>query len=126
GIPSWEWHRAGVDPGRARTAVRCAAAERQLQRACELPIEDAYRRLQAIPGVGPWTAAEVAVRALGDADAVSVGDYNLAPAIGWTFLGRPVDDEQMLGILQPWSPHRGRVIALLAADRTLRKPRFGP
>lgn len=125
-IPSWEWHRAGVDPTRARTAVRCATHERQLQESVRMSAAEAQRRLRAVSGVGVWTAAEVAQRAFGDANAVSVGDYNLAAAIGWTFRGHPVDDEEMLDILAPWSPHRGRVIALLAADGMLRKPRFGP
>jgi len=125
-VPSWDWHRAGVDPGRAATAVRCASLARQLQAAAGLEPAAATRRLRAVPGVGPWTAAEVAQRALGDADAISVGDYHLAAAVGWTFVGHAVDDVEMLQILEPWRPHRGRVIRLLEADRTLVKPRRGP
>ena len=40
--------------------------------------------------------AETAQRAFGDADAVSVGDYHIPKMIGWTLLGRPVDDAVML------------------------------
>ncbi len=43
-----------------------------------MPHEAARARLRAVPGVGVWTAAEVAVRALGDPDAVSYGDAHLA------------------------------------------------
>ena len=86
----------------------------------------ARARLTAIPGVGPWTAAEVAQRALGDPDAVSVGDYHLAAAIGYAFVGSPVDDAEMLAILEPWRPFRYRVIRLLETSGLLRRPSFGP
>ena len=86
----------------------------------------AAQRLQAIPGVGPWTAAEVAQRALGDADAVSVGDFHLAAAVGWALVGRRVDDAEMLDLLEPWRPHRYRVIRLLELTGRARAPRRGP
>jgi 3-methyladenine DNA glycosylase/8-oxoguanine DNA glycosylase len=75
--------------------------------------------------VGEWTAAEVAVRALGDTDAVSVGDYHLAGLVGWALVGRPVDDEEMLALLEPWRPQRARVIRLIELSGVA-KPRFGP
>ncbi|MFY0409725.1 DNA-3-methyladenine glycosylase family protein, partial [Solicola sp. PLA-1-18] len=125
-VPSWEWHRAGVDPARARTAVTCASLERQLQGAVDLPPVEAEARLRAVPGVGVWTAAEVRQRALGDADAISIGDYHLAAAIGWTLLGRKIDDAEMVEVMEPWRPHRGRVVLLLSADGVLSKPRRGP
>lgn len=125
-VPSWEWHRAGVDPQRSATAVRCATLARQLQGTVDLAPADADRRLRAVPGVGIWTAAEVAQRALGDGDSISVGDYHLSDQIGWTFLGRPVDDDEMVELLEPFRPHRGRVVRLLGASRMLVKPRRGP
>ena len=36
--------------------------------------EEARRQIGAFPGLGPWSTAEIAIVALGDADAVSVGD----------------------------------------------------
>ena len=86
----------------------------------------AMRRLQAIPGVGPWTAAEVAGVALGDPDAVSVGDYHLANTVAWALAGEPrADDERMLELLEPFAGHRGRVVRLLEAAG-IGAPRFGP
>jgi 3-methyladenine DNA glycosylase/8-oxoguanine DNA glycosylase len=85
----------------------------------------ALARLRAVPGVGEWTAAEVAVRALGDADALSVGDYHVAAFVGWALLGRPVDDAGMVELLEPWRPHRGRVVRLLELSGAS-KPAFGP
>ncbi|MDQ1531086.1 MAG: hypothetical protein QOE37_1191, partial [Microbacteriaceae bacterium] len=82
-------------------------------------------RLRAVPGVGLWTYAEVAQRALGDADAVSVGDYHLAAAVGWALVGRPVDDDGMLELLEPWRGHRQRVVRLIYRSG-VRTPRRGP
>ena len=87
--------------------------------------DEATRRLRAVPGIGEWTAAEIAQRALGDTDAVSVGDYHLSQFVGWALLGRPVDDDGMVELLEPWRPHRYRVIRLLECSG-VGKPRFGP
>ncbi|HUR14777.1 MAG TPA: DNA-3-methyladenine glycosylase 2 family protein [Mycobacteriales bacterium] len=124
-VPSWEWHQAGVDPRRTRTVLAAAQVAARLEETVAMDRQDAYTRLTAVPGVGEWTAAEVAVRALGDTDAVSVGDYHLAALVGWALVGRPVEDEEMLALLEPWRPHRARVIRLLELAGPA-KPRFGP
>ena len=80
----------------------------------------------SVAGIGEWTAAEVGQRALGDADALSVGDYHLSGVIGWTLLGRPIDDAEMVDYLEPLRPHRHRVIRLLEVSGQAFKPRFGP
>jgi 3-methyladenine DNA glycosylase/8-oxoguanine DNA glycosylase len=98
----------------------------QLEQCSVLSAEEADRRLRTVPGVGVWTAAEVAQRALGDADALSVGDFHLAGIIGWSLLGRPLDDDGMVDYLQAWRPHRYRVVRLLEVSGMARKPRFGP
>jgi 3-methyladenine DNA glycosylase/8-oxoguanine DNA glycosylase len=82
-------------------------------------------RLRAIPGVGAWTAAEVAQRAWGDADEVSVGDFHLPALVGWALAGRPVDDDGMLELLAPYAGHRHRAVRLVEMSGA-RKPSFGP
>lgn len=124
-VPSWDWHRAGVDPRRARTALAACRVAARLEEATGLGPDAATVRLQAVPGVGPWTAAEVTQRALGDPDHVSVGDFHLAGAVGWALAGRPVDDAGMLALLEPWRGHRQRVVRLLELAGP-GKPRFGP
>lgn len=119
-IPSWEYHRANVDPGRMRTLVECATRADALER------QTSRESFTALPGVGVWTAAETAQRALGDADALSVGDYHLATMIGWTLLGRPIDDPAMEELLEPMRPHRYRVVRLLEVSRLAHLPRRGP
>ena len=124
-IPSWEWHRANVDPGRSRTIVAAAAVAHRLEESLSLPRDVRLRRLRAIPGVGAWTAAEVAQRAWGDADEVSVGDYHLPALVGWALVGRPVDDDGMLELLAPYAGHRQRAVRLIEMSG-VRKPSFGP
>lgn len=124
-IPSWEWHRANVDPGRARTVIAAAEVAHRLEESLTMPREVRLRRLRAVPGVGVWTAAEVAQRAWGDPDEVSVGDFHLPALVGWALAGRPVDDDGMLELLAPYAGHRHRAVRLVELSG-VRKPAFGP
>jgi hypothetical protein len=91
-VPSWAWLQASVDGARSRALVSAARVAGRLEEAVNLPVAGAHARLRAVQGIGVWTAAEVAQRALGDADAVSFGDYHVAKDIGWALTGQPVDD----------------------------------
>jgi hypothetical protein len=124
-IPSWEWLRLHIGPDRSRAIVAAARVADALERCATLPPEDADRRLRTLPGVGVWTSAEVRQRALGDADAVSFGDYHVAKDVGWALTGAPFDDAALEAYLEPWRPHRGRVPALVGLARLFR-PRRGP
>lgn len=124
-IPSWEFHRANVDPRRAQTVVGCARRADSLERLMSRSHPRAREALTSLPGVGEWTAAETAQRAFGDADALSVGDYHLAKMVGWTLLGRPIDDAGMLELLEPMRPHRHRVVRLLVVSGLAYEPRRG-
>jgi len=127
GIPSWEWHRAGVGPQRSQTVLAAALVAAGLERTLGLGRggDEIARRLRTVPGVGVWTAAETSQRAHGDPDAVSVGDYHLPALVGWALIGRPVDDDGMLELLDPWRGHRQRVMRLIEGSG-FSKPRFGP
>ncbi|MHA0289664.1 DNA-3-methyladenine glycosylase family protein [Mycobacterium sp. C3-094] len=125
-VPSWEFHLANVDPGRARTVVGCAQRADALERLVHRSCEAARTAMTSLPGVGVWTAAEVAQRAMGDADALSIGDYHLATMVGWSLLGHPIDDDAMVALLAPLSPHRHRAVRLLEASGLAVNPRFGP
>jgi 3-methyladenine DNA glycosylase/8-oxoguanine DNA glycosylase len=124
-IPSWEWLGAGVDPGRSRTVVRAAGHAGRVEECAGLEPTAARARLTALPGVGQWTWAEVAQRALGLPDEVSFGDYHVAKDIGWALTGRPVDDDGLAELLEPWRGHRYRVQRLLELGGHHR-PRRGP
>jgi 3-methyladenine DNA glycosylase/8-oxoguanine DNA glycosylase len=124
-IPSWDWHRAGVEGVRARTIIAAAAVAARLEQTLELDPAEADRRLRSLPGIGPWTSAEIRQRAAGDADAVSVGDYHLPKAVGWTLARRITDDAGMLELLAPYAGHRYRVTRLIELGGSS-PPRRGP
>jgi 3-methyladenine DNA glycosylase/8-oxoguanine DNA glycosylase len=122
--PYWTFHRFGVEQRRADTLARAALAADRLER-CQDAAE-ATVRLTAIPGIGPWTAAEVVRVVYGDADAVSVGDFHIPNTVAWALAGEPRgDDARMLELLAPFAGHRGRVCLLLEAAG-FAAPRFGP
>lgn len=125
-IPSWDWHRAGLEPPQARTIVRVAERGDALVRAIATSSdsEQIDRVLLSQPGIGPWSAAETRIKALGDPDAVSVGDYHLAHDVGYALTGSRTDDDGMLELLSPWAGHRQRVIRLLESGAP-REPRRG-
>jgi 3-methyladenine DNA glycosylase/8-oxoguanine DNA glycosylase len=64
--------------------------------------------------------------ALGDSDAVNVGDYWLKHVVTFALTGEPRGtDERMLDLLEPWRGQRGRVCRLLLSGAP-RPPRYGP
>jgi 3-methyladenine DNA glycosylase/8-oxoguanine DNA glycosylase len=70
--------------------------------------------------------AETARLALGDPDAVSVGDFHLPNLVAWALAGEPRgDDARLLELLEPYRGQRGRVQVLLEAGG-VRAPAFGP
>jgi 3-methyladenine DNA glycosylase/8-oxoguanine DNA glycosylase len=124
-IPSWDWHRAGVEGVRARTIITAAGVAARLEQALGLGTAETDRRLRALPGIGVWTSAEIRQRAAGDADAVSVGDYHLPKIVGWTLAGQITDDAGMLDLLTPYTGHRYRVTRLIELGGSA-PPRRGP
>ncbi|MFQ6172048.1 DNA-3-methyladenine glycosylase family protein [Oryzobacter sp. R7] len=112
-IPSWEWLRAGVDPGRSRTVLAAVGRAGRIEECVGLSAADARARLTALPGVGRWSWAEVAQRALGLPDEVSFGDYHVAKDMTWALTGTPQDDDALAELLEPWAGHRYRVQRLL-------------
>ncbi|MGZ4105656.1 MAG: DNA-3-methyladenine glycosylase family protein, partial [Actinomycetota bacterium] len=124
-LPYWAYHPLGIERRRADIVRRACARAARLEETSSMPLEDAYRRLRAIQGIGPWTAAEVGRVAFGDPDAVSVGDYHLKTHVAWVLAGEPrATDERMLELLEPYRGQRARAIRLIEACPT--PPRFGP
>jgi 3-methyladenine DNA glycosylase/8-oxoguanine DNA glycosylase len=124
-IPSWEWHRAGVELVRARTIIRAARVAGRLEEITAMNPAEADRRLQTLSGIGPWTSAEIRQRAIGDPDALSVGDYHLPSIVGWALIREKVDDAGMCELLAPYAGHRYRAAWLLEMSGQ-GPPRHGP
>ncbi|WP_405390412.1 DNA-3-methyladenine glycosylase 2 family protein [Streptomyces sp. NBC_01102] len=129
-IPSWEWHRAGVDAKRSATILRAVRVARRMEEAASMELPEATARLELIPGIGPWTAAETLQRSNGAADAVTVGDLHLPGIVGYALAGdRSAGDEEMLALLAPYEGQRHRatrLIMLSGHTPPRRAPRMTP
>jgi 3-methyladenine DNA glycosylase/8-oxoguanine DNA glycosylase len=134
-LPYHAYHPLGLERRRAdvvRAVCRDAAHLEQLGAEAAGPAADpaarerAYAALRSFPGIGPWTAAEVGMRAFGDPDAVSVGDFHIPNMVAWALAREPRGtDERMLELLEPYRGQRGRVIRILELGG-FAAPRYGP
>jgi 3-methyladenine DNA glycosylase/8-oxoguanine DNA glycosylase len=125
-IPAFALHPLGLEGRRAGILARAAGRASWLEEASGLAPEAALARLQAIGGIGPWTAAETTRSACGDPDAVSVGDYHLPHLVAWVLAREPrADDARMLELLEPYRGQRARLVRLLELSGW-RPPRRGP
>jgi AraC family transcriptional regulator of adaptative response / DNA-3-methyladenine glycosylase II len=99
---------ASIGLPRARAAAIRGFAEAVASGALELDgarsLDDAVARLSTLPGVGPWTAQYVAMRALGEPDAFPASDLWLRRALGEN--GRPVSAARAEALAERWRPWR--------------------
>ncbi len=125
-LPYHAYHPFGIEQRRAELIRRVAARAAWFEAIVDLTPAAAGARLRSVPGIGPWTAAEVTVRALGDADAVSVGDFHLPHLVAFALAGEPrATDDRMLALLAPWAGQRALVVRALELSG-VRAPRYGP
>ena len=125
-LPYYAFHPFGVERRRAEVVRAVCGRTAWIDETAALPLDVAGQRLSSMHGLGPWTVAEVARIALGDADAVSVGDFHVPNIVAWALAREPRgSDERMLELLEPYRPHRGRVQRLLETSE-IRAPAFGP
>jgi 3-methyladenine DNA glycosylase/8-oxoguanine DNA glycosylase len=120
GLPGWAFHRFGVERKRADTIRRYCAELPRLHRDCDHDRSDGgeqfHRRFRSITGLGIWSEAETKVVALGDPDALQVGDYHACHIVTHAFTGAwRGTDELMVELLAPFAGQRRRVVALLGA-----------
>jgi 3-methyladenine DNA glycosylase/8-oxoguanine DNA glycosylase len=126
GTPCAEFHPLGVERKRAMIVIEVARRARRLEACVGMPFEDAHARLQHVTGIGPWTAGVVMGEALGDPDAVPVGDYHLPNVVAYNLTGEArADDARMLELLEPYAGQRGRVVRLLKRAGAA-PPKWGP
>ncbi len=116
GASHYDLHLAGLEQRRGDLVKRMAAGARRLDALAMLPTRQAHQRLTEIAGVGSRLAALVAISALGDPDAVPLGDPNLTSAVTTALSGiSRFDDDALIETLEPWRGHRSRVIRLVQA-----------
>ena len=125
-LPYYAFHPFGVERRRTEVLRAVCARTAWIDETAALPLDAAEERLATVQGIGPWTVAEVARVAFGDADAVSVGDYHIPNIVAWALAREPRgSDDRMLELLEPYRPHRARVQRLLETSG-IRAPAFGP
>ncbi|MBI2392886.1 MAG: DNA-3-methyladenine glycosylase 2 family protein [Deltaproteobacteria bacterium] len=111
-IPAYDLRALGVGLRRATTLLQGAARGRRLEALRARAPDDAMAALQSLRGVGPWTANKVAIEALGHADGVLVGDAGAPFVVTMALTGLAGGDDEMLACLEPYRPHRARVLEL--------------
>ena len=120
-----EFHRFDIERRRAEAIIAFARRAATLEGVARLAPPIARERLQAVRGIGPWTASIVVLLCHGDPDSVIVGDYQIPSYVTWHLAGeRRGDDDRMLELLEPYRGQRARVQAL--AKSAGAPPRHGP
>jgi AraC family transcriptional regulator, regulatory protein of adaptative response / DNA-3-methyladenine glycosylase II len=92
--------RAATLAGAARLI---ADGRLDLEAVRHLPAEDAKAALQTLPGIGPWTASYVRMRALGDRDAFPAADLGVIKALQ----AAGVERRAISHVAERWRPWRG-------------------
>jgi 3-methyladenine DNA glycosylase/8-oxoguanine DNA glycosylase len=108
----------GILARQGETLRRLGALAERIEEAADLAPDAAEARLRAVPGLGVWSARSAALRALGHADAVPVGDWNLPAAVAFNLTGgreTRADDARMLALLEPYRGFRGRAVRWILA-----------
>jgi hypothetical protein len=96
---------------RAHSRPSCRRSRRELDLEGAQAPEEVRRRLLALPGIGPWTADYVLLRALGEPDAFPAGDLGLRRALGQP--GQPLTPRDLDEHAKAWQPWRGYAALLL-------------
>jgi len=121
-----QFHQHGVERKRAETIINAARRINRINEALEMPVEQAYERMMAVRGIGIWTASLVLGQAVGDPDAIPIGDYHVKNSVSWALAGEPRGtDERMIELLEPYRGHRQRVVRLIHLGG-ITAPKYGP
>lgn len=124
--PAWWFHPLGIEAKRARALSELARHHEKFWAWAGADPATAGSMLRLIPGVGPWTVGSVLGPALGDPDAVPVGDFHFPHIVAWNLAGEPrATDDRMLELLAPYHGQRGRVLRGLIRTGE-GAPAFGP
>lgn len=99
----------GLPRARAATirAVSAAVVAGELDFSAGQRLDDFVEKCVAIPGIGPWTAHYVAMRALGHPDAFPGGDLVLRQILGDS---RAVTERQAVARAEAWRPWRSYAV----------------
>lgn len=123
--PYWEFHDLHLEKRRADVLRRVANRHAEVNALDSVDTAHAEAILLSLDGVGPWSVAKTLEVSHGDPDQVAVGDFHFKHMVVHHLTGRDRGtDEEMLELLEPFRPHRGRVVRLLGLLGS--EPKFGP
>lgn len=123
--PYYDYHQLHLEKRRADVLRAVAKEASRIEDLRQTPLEEAGRVLRSFSGISHWTVAKTLEVSHGDPDQVAVGDFHFKHIVVHHLTGRDRGtDEEMLELLEPFRPHRGRVIRLL--HDLGHEPKFGP
>jgi AraC family transcriptional regulator of adaptative response / DNA-3-methyladenine glycosylase II len=95
----------GLTRAKAASIHGLALAGLDWERLRTAPAEQAEAELDALPGIGPWTASYVRMRTLGDRDAFPAADLGVIKALR-ALLPEPPTPLQIAALAESWRPWR--------------------
>ena len=92
--------------------ARCDAIRHLAREVCQgrvvldgaTPVDEFVHELTELPGIGPWTAQYIAMRALREPDAFPSSDLGLRRALKEN--GKPLSATRLEQLAEPWRPWR--------------------
>jgi len=102
-------------------ALAAAAATGEIAFDTAAGLDVLVSRLEALPGIGPWTANYIAMRAAREPDAFPASDLGLRRALATN--GRPASEAALFAASQDWRPWRAYAAMLLWSQGS-RNPRI--
>jgi AraC family transcriptional regulator of adaptative response / DNA-3-methyladenine glycosylase II len=106
--------------GHVLTGLATALARGELVLDAGVDRDEARRRMLALPGIGPWTVAYVAMRALRDPDAFLPSDLGVRHAL--ERLGEDGRPAAAARLAQRWRPYRAYAVQHLWAQLAAPRP----
>lgn len=95
----------GLTRAKAAALHGLALADLDWERLRTAPAEQAEAELDALPGIGPWTASYVRMRTLGDRDAFPAADLGVIKALR-ALLPEPPSPARIAALAESWRPWR--------------------
>ena len=123
--PYYEYHSLHLEKRRAEVLRSVARDADRIEGLALADPKAAASVLESYHGISRWTSASTLSVSHGDPDQVAVGDFHIKNTVVHHLTGRDRGtDEEMLELLEPFRPHRGRVVRLLHLQG--HAPKFGP
>lgn len=95
----------GLTRAKAAALHGLALADLDWERLRTAPAEEAEAELDALPGIGPWTASYVRMRTLGDRDAFPAADLGVIKALRALLAEEPTPG-RIAALAESWRPWR--------------------